>query len=63
MAKKQVKTTPTSDESLGALRARVAAILHSNGFAGQKCAEEITAAVGEHLGADMSVAKEEKTEE
>lgn len=61
MAKAPAKKTD-ADQDLDALRERVAAILHSNGFDGQKGAEEIVAAVGEHIGGDLSP-KEEKTEE
>jgi hypothetical protein len=46
MAKAPKKTKEASD-----LRARVEAILHSNGFDGTKAAEEIHAAVVEHVGA------------
>ena len=63
MAKAQVKTAPSSDESLDALRTRITAILESNGFSGTKTAEEVTAAVGEHLGADLGAAKEESAAE
>ena len=63
MAKAQTKVVPSSDESLDALRARVTAILESNGFSGTKTAEEVTAAVAEHLGADLGAAKEEIAKE
>ncbi len=63
-AKKTAKKTD-ADQELGALRTRVASILHSNGFDGTKAAEQITAAVSEFVGGDVSSEKEgpEKTAE
>lgn len=58
MAKAPVKKTE-ADTDLEALRARVTAILHSNGFEGTKTANEVVEAVGEFVGADLAPAKEE----
>lgn len=65
MAKPQaVKKTVDADQSVEALRTRVEAILHSNGFDGTKAAGEIAAAVSEHIGADLAPApKADTTEE
>jgi hypothetical protein len=57
MAKEKTKTAPTSDESLAALRERVTAILHSNGFEGTKTAGEIVDAVSEFTGAKTPVSE------
>jgi len=62
MAKPSAKK-PDADQDLDALRARVEAILHSNGFEGTKAAGEITAAVSKFVGGDVAPKQDQEETE